>query len=80
MFGPISMLKLTFHFLTSILTRIVGGGLASVAANQSTDLTMDFRVGFLLRTPPDQQWYAQGLGTLVAAFLAPKLFQLFMDA
>jgi OPT family oligopeptide transporter len=59
---------------------LLGGALANIGANQSTDLVSDFRVGFLLRTPPNQQWYAQGIGTIVAVFLAPKIFQLFMTA
>ena len=33
-----------------------------------------------LRTPPNQQWLAQGLGTIVAVFLAPALFVLFSKA
>lgn len=43
-------------------------------------MVSDFRVGFLLRTPPNQQWIAQGLGTIVAVFLAPALFVLFTKA
>lgn len=59
---------------------LLGGSLASMGANQASDLTGDFRVGFLLRTAPDQQWYAQGLGTIVAVFLAPAMFMLFAKA
>jgi OPT family oligopeptide transporter len=59
---------------------LIGGAMCSVGANQSTDLTCDFRTGFLLRTPPVQQWLAQGLGTLVAVFMAPAMFQLFATA
>ncbi|KAK0661553.1 putative oligopeptide transporter [Lasiodiplodia hormozganensis] len=59
---------------------LLGGALANMGANQSTDLTADFRVGFLLRTPPIQQWIAQGLGTIVAVFLAPGMFVLFATA
>lgn len=51
-----------------------------MGANQASDLTGDFRVGFLLRTSPKQQWIAQGLGTLVAVFLAPAMFMLFSKA
>jgi len=54
--------------------------LASMGANQASDLVSDFRVGFLLRTPPNQQWLAQGMGTIVAVFLAPGLFLLFVKA
>ncbi|ORY00460.1 oligopeptide transporter [Clohesyomyces aquaticus] len=59
---------------------LLGGAIASMGANQSTDLVCDFRTGFLLRTPPNQQWLAQGVGTIVAVFLAPAMFQLFATA
>ena len=59
---------------------LLGGAICSIGANQSTDLVADFRVGFLLRTPPNQQWVAQGVGTIVAVFLAPAMFQLFATA
>jgi uncharacterized oligopeptide transporter (OPT) family protein len=59
---------------------LLGGALANMGANQATDLTMDFRTGFLLRTPPIQQWLAQGIGTFVAVFVAPLMFRLFMKA
>ncbi|KAK3670700.1 hypothetical protein LTR78_009392 [Recurvomyces mirabilis] len=59
---------------------LLGGSLASMGANQAHDLVGDFRVGFLLRTPPQQQFFAQAMGTLVAVFLAPALFMLFAKA
>lgn len=59
---------------------LLGGALANMGANQSTDLVSDFRVGFLLRTPPKQQWLAQGIGTICAVFLAPAMFVLFVQA
>lgn len=59
---------------------LLGGSLASIGANQASDLTGDFRVGFLLRTPPFQQWLTQGLGTVVAVFLSPAMFMLFAKA
>jgi uncharacterized oligopeptide transporter (OPT) family protein len=59
---------------------LLGGSLASIGANQASDLVGDFRVGFLLKTSPKQQWLAQGLGTVVACFLAPALFILFAQA
>ncbi|KAF7186416.1 putative metal-nicotianamine transporter YSL13 [Pseudocercospora fuligena] len=59
---------------------LLGGSLASIGANQASDLVGDFRVGFLLKTSPKQQWLAQGLGTIVACFLAPALFMLFAKA
>ena len=59
---------------------LVGGSLASMGANQASDLVSDFRTGFLLRTSPKQQWLAQGLGTIVSVFMAPGLFILFTKA
>ncbi|KAF2757380.1 oligopeptide transporter [Pseudovirgaria hyperparasitica] len=59
---------------------LLGGAIANMGANQSTDLVCDFRTGFLLRTPPNQQWIAQGVGTVVAIFLAPAMFVLFASA
>ncbi|KAF2709777.1 oligopeptide transporter [Pleomassaria siparia CBS 279.74] len=59
---------------------LLGGAMCSMGASQSTDLVCDFRTGFLLRTPPNQQWLAQGVGTIVAVFLAPAMFQLFATA
>jgi uncharacterized oligopeptide transporter (OPT) family protein len=59
---------------------LLGGAMANMGANQSTDLVADFRTGFLLRTPPITQWIAQGVGTAVAIFLAPAMFQLFATA
>jgi uncharacterized oligopeptide transporter (OPT) family protein len=62
------------------LLNLVGGSLASIGAGQSTDLVCDFRTGFLLRTPPKLQYVAQGLGTIVAVFLAPAMYMLFSTA
>ncbi|KAI2640328.1 OPT superfamily oligopeptide transporter [Hypomontagnella submonticulosa] len=59
---------------------LIGGALSSIGANQAADLTGDFRVGFLLRTSPKLQWFAQGIGTLVAVFIAPSIFVLFTTA
>jgi uncharacterized oligopeptide transporter (OPT) family protein len=59
---------------------LLGSALASLGASQSNNLVSDFRSGFLLRTPPIQQWLAQGIGTLVAVFFAPLMFNLFMNA
>ncbi|KAJ2903851.1 putative oligopeptide transporter protein [Zalerion maritima] len=59
---------------------LIAGGIASGAADMATALVGDFRVGFLLRTPPNLQFYAQAVGTLVAMFLAPGIFVLFMAA
>ncbi|PNS18116.1 hypothetical protein CAC42_3561 [Sphaceloma murrayae] len=59
---------------------LIAGGIASGAADMATTLTSDFRTGFLLRTPPRSQWYAQALGTFIAVWLAPGIFVLFMTA
>lgn len=59
---------------------LIAGGIASGGADVSQSLTCDFRVGFLLQTPPKLQFYAQAVGTLVAMFLAPGVFVLFMTA
>ncbi|GAW11871.1 hypothetical protein ANO14919_012240 [Xylariales sp. No.14919] len=59
---------------------LVAGGLASGAADVGNALTSDFRTGFLLGTPPNKQWYAQSMGTLISVFLAPGLFVLFSTA
>ncbi len=67
-------------FPKAALLNLLGGAIASGSANQSTDLTVDFRVGFLLRTPPKLQWIAQGIGCIVVIFLAPAMFVLFSKA
>lgn len=59
---------------------LIAGGIASGAADMATSLTSDFRIGFLLRTPPRKQWYAQAVGTFIAVWLAPGIFVLFMSA
>lgn len=59
---------------------LIAGNLASGCANVATDLVSDFRVGFLLKTPPKLQFIAQAIGTVVAIFLAPAIFVLFMAA
>ncbi|KAM0417105.1 hypothetical protein ACHAPT_012880 [Fusarium lateritium] len=58
----------------------LGGAITVGVANQATDLTADFRVGFLLRAPPLSQWIAQLLGSCVAVFLAPAVFLIFASA
>ncbi|KAF5516741.1 putative oligopeptide transporter [Colletotrichum siamense] len=59
---------------------LIAGGIASGTADVATALVSDFRVGFLLRTPPHLQFYAQAIGALVSVFLAPGVFVLFMAA
>ncbi|CZS88195.1 hypothetical protein WAI453_000615 [Rhynchosporium graminicola] len=62
------------------LMNLIGGTLASTCANQASDLVGDFRVGFLLRTSPKIQWWAQGIGSLFAVIIAPSLFLIFSNA
>ncbi|KAK2686641.1 hypothetical protein QWA68_015256 [Fusarium oxysporum] len=59
---------------------LIAGAIASGTADVATHLVADFRVGFLLRTPPKLQFYAQAIGTAVAVFLAPGIFVLFASA
>ncbi|KAJ6442503.1 LOW QUALITY PROTEIN: oligopeptide transporter [Purpureocillium lavendulum] len=59
---------------------LIAGNIASGCADVATALTSDFRVGFLLKTPPHLQFYAQAMGALVSVFLAPGIFVLFMSA
>ncbi|MCJ1403415.1 hypothetical protein MMC11_006638 [Xylographa trunciseda] len=65
---------------TSQRMNLLGGALTSIGANQAADLAGDFRVGFLLRTSPKLQWFAQGIGTFCAVFIAPATFVLFATA
>ncbi|KAK5996258.1 putative metal-nicotianamine transporter YSL18-like protein [Cladobotryum mycophilum] len=59
---------------------LIAGNIASGTADVATNLVSDFRVGFLLRTPPKLQFYAQACGAVVSVFLAPGIFVLFMSA
>ncbi|GJC97743.1 oligopeptide transporter [Colletotrichum higginsianum] len=56
---------------------LLGASLTNIGANQGVG---DFRVGFLLRTPPRLQYAAQLIGTLVATLVAPSVFVLFATA
>jgi uncharacterized oligopeptide transporter (OPT) family protein len=40
----------------------------------------DFRVGFLLGTPPSTQYLTQIIGTLLATFISPLIFMIFSTA
>lgn len=59
---------------------LIAGSIASGAAEMSQELTSDFRTGYLLKTPPKKQFYAQAIGAVIAMFLAPGIFVLFMSA
>ncbi|KAK8096932.1 oligopeptide transporter [Apiospora kogelbergensis] len=62
------------------MINLVAGSIASGAAEMSQELTSDLRTGFLLRTPPKKQFYAQAIGAVAAMFLAPGVFVLFVTA
>ncbi|KAH7040913.1 OPT oligopeptide transporter protein-domain-containing protein [Microdochium trichocladiopsis] len=64
----------------ALTINLLAGAVASAGADMSAGLVSDFRVGFLLRTPPKLQWYAQAAGTFIAMFLAPGIFVLFAKA
>lgn len=64
----------------ALRTNLIAGAIASAGADMSTSLTSDFRTGFLLSTPPNLQFWAQAVGTVVAMFLAPGIFLLFAMA
>ncbi|KAI9901043.1 hypothetical protein N3K66_002860 [Trichothecium roseum] len=69
------------HSVTSAQRiNLIAGNIASGTADVSTALVSDFRVGFLLKTPPKLQFYAQMMGAVVSVFLAPGVFVLFMSA
>lgn len=57
---------------------ITGAQVAGGASVAATELLSDFRVGFLMRTPLRQQFITQILGNIVAIFLSPALFILFV--
>ena len=59
---------------------LIAGNIASGTADIATSLVSDFRIGFLLKTPPKLQFYAQGMGAIISIFLAPGIFVLFMSA
>ncbi|KAK1752767.1 metal-nicotianamine transporter YSL2 [Echria macrotheca] len=69
-----------FTILHAQKINLVAGSLASGGANVASDLTSDFRTGFLVGTSPVKQWIAQAVGTFVAVWLAPGLFILFTSA
>ncbi|KAL2859214.1 OPT superfamily oligopeptide transporter [Aspergillus pseudodeflectus] len=59
---------------------LIGGALTNIGASQATDLMGDFRVGFLLGTPPSTQYLTQIIGTLLATFISPLIFMIFSTA
>ncbi|CAK4033799.1 OPT superfamily oligopeptide transporter [Lecanosticta acicola] len=62
------------------LLSLLGGTLTALGASQASDLTADFRVGFLLRTPAQTQWLAQAIGTAFSCIVAPGIYILFNSA
>lgn len=78
MFGGIT--KGHYEVKAAQRINLVAGNIASGTADVANSLVSDFRVGFLLKTPPKLQFYAQAMGTFVSVFLAPGIFVLFMSA
>ena len=63
-----------------LLSNLAGGAVSGSIAQQSTELTTDFKIGFFLGTSPRAQWLGQLLGCLPAMFLGPALFLVFAQA
>lgn len=59
---------------------LVAGSIASGAAEMSQELTSDLRTGYLLKTPPKKQFYAQAVGAIFAMLIAPGVFILYGQA
>ncbi|KAM5354844.1 hypothetical protein ACJ41O_001490 [Fusarium nematophilum] len=59
---------------------LVAGAVSGSIAQQSGELTTDFKIGFFLGTSPRAQWFGQLLGVLPAMFLGPGLFIVFVEA
>ncbi|KAF7555873.1 hypothetical protein G7Z17_g1842 [Cylindrodendrum hubeiense] len=64
----------------ALLGNIASAGIAGGAAQQAATLMSDLKTGFLLKTPARTQFWAQAIGTLVAAVVTPALFILFCEA
>jgi uncharacterized oligopeptide transporter (OPT) family protein len=58
----------------------VTGAVADGVSDFANSLIGDFRVGFLLETPSDLQFWAQAVGTVLSGFTAPGIFALFAKA
>ncbi|KAM0207168.1 hypothetical protein ACHAQD_012174 [Fusarium lateritium] len=61
-----------------LMANLVSAAVASTAAQQATEMTTDFKIGYFLGTPHQLQWYGQWLGTIPAIFISPAMFILFM--
>ena len=68
------------HVAEAQKLNLIAGSIAAGGADVAVALASDFRTGFLLRTPPNKQWYAQMIGTFVSVWLAPGIFVLFTSA
>lgn len=79
-YGGITHDRSAYSMQSAQRINLIAGNIASGTADVATNLVSDFRVGFLLKTPPHLQFYAQGIGSAVAIFLAPGIFVLFMAA
>lgn len=64
----------------ALSANIIAGAMAAGAADMSNTIISNYRTGFLLKTPPKPQFLAQAAGAIVAVFLAPAIFMLFVQA
>lgn len=62
------------HIAEAQRINLIAGSIAAGGADVAVALASDFRTGFLLRTPPVKQWYAQMIGTFISVWLAPGIF------
>jgi uncharacterized oligopeptide transporter (OPT) family protein len=70
----------TKDIYTSLMVNILAGAVANCVVQQMCEMAADFKIGFLLSTPPRFQWYAQIIGCVPAIFMSPGIFILFMKA
>ncbi|KAH8881677.1 OPT superfamily oligopeptide transporter [Thozetella sp. PMI_491] len=81
MFAATAIVRAQNTPLTAAVTLIqVTSAMTTGAADVSTNLIGDFRLGFLLDTPPNAQFWAQAIGTLCSGLVAPAIFLVFANA
>lgn len=64
----------------ALSANIISGAMAAGAADMSNTIISNYRTGFLLKTPPRPQFWAQAAGAIVSVLLAPGIFMLFAQA
>ncbi|KAL3476678.1 OPT oligopeptide transporter protein-domain-containing protein [Aspergillus californicus] len=77
---PLGTLSKVSQVVMAQRLNLIGGALTNIGASQATDLTGDFRVGFLLGTPATLQYATQIMGTVLATFISPLIFIIFATA